>query len=166
MKVTIRPQRVSDAKRFFEILSSKNFKYFPVRVHSLEEEIIYLKGNAQRRRKNFAYNYAIMLGRQVVGGCGIKIDQHRPFIGEIGYFVHEKYWGQGIATQSVKLLERIGFAELDIIRMEIRMDARNKASIKVAKKCGYRREGFLKKAFMLSNKPRRYVDDLLYAKVK
>ena len=62
-------------------------------------------------------------------------------------------------------MEKTGFGDLGIVRMEIRMDARNKASIQVAKKCGYRREGLLKKVFMVSRKPLRYADGVLFAKI-
>lgn len=40
MNVEIRPQRISDAKRYFEILSSTNFHYLPAKPKTLEEFII------------------------------------------------------------------------------------------------------------------------------
>ena len=39
MNVEIRPQRISDAKRYFEILSSTNFHYLPAKPKTLEEFI-------------------------------------------------------------------------------------------------------------------------------
>jgi hypothetical protein len=38
MKIELRPQRVYDAKRFFEILSNPNFIYFSAKPKSIEEE--------------------------------------------------------------------------------------------------------------------------------
>jgi RimJ/RimL family protein N-acetyltransferase len=40
-------------------------------------------------------------------------------MGELGYFVDEKYWGKGIATEAVKLAEKIGFGKLGLKRIEI-----------------------------------------------
>jgi hypothetical protein len=42
-KVILRNQRVSDAKRFFEILSNPNFIYFPAKPRSIEDEKNFLK---------------------------------------------------------------------------------------------------------------------------
>ena len=46
-KVTIRYQQIGDAKRFWEILNSPNFTYFPAKPKSIEEE----KKNAQSESK-------------------------------------------------------------------------------------------------------------------
>ena len=165
MNITIRPQRPSDANRFFEILNNDNFVYFGARPKTLKEEIKFLKKNTAWRKNNFAHNFSIILGKTVVGACGIHINQHRTFIGEIGYFVDEQYWGKGIATQTVKFLEKLGFGKLKLNRIEILMDPRNKASEKVAIKCGYKKEGLMKKV-VFSKRTNTYRDCYLYAKVK
>jgi len=63
------------------------------------------------------------------------------FIGEIGYFLDEAYWGRRITTRAVKILEKIGFKKLNLKRIEILMHPKNVASEKVAIKCGYKKEG-------------------------
>lgn len=162
-KVELRPQRVSDAKRFYQIIKNPNFEFMHIFLNSIKEEIKFLKQNASKRRRNFAYNYTILADGEIVGGCGIKIDQHRTFNGEIGYFVDQVYWGKGIATQAIKKLEEIGFDELELKRIEIFMDVRHKASEKVAIKCGYKKEGVMRKAIKTG---KSYYDAFLYAKVK
>ena len=84
-KVELRNQKISDAKRFYEILDNPNFKFFRIRPKSVQEEIKFLRKNSERRKHNHSYNYTILYNKKLVGGCGIKIDQHRNFIGEIGY---------------------------------------------------------------------------------
>lgn len=130
---------------------------------SVDDEREHLKGNAKKRKDNIEYNYTIILGGKLVGGCGIKIRQHNTFIGEIGYFVDEAYWGQGIATKVVKMLESIGFNKLGLKRIEVIMDSRNLGSEKVAIKTGYLKEGTMKSAIQSG---KRYFDGHLYAKVK
>jgi len=83
-KITIRPQSVRDAKRFFDILSNPNFIYFTGKPKSVEDEIAFLKTNPRLRKKNIEWNYSILVDGYVVGAVGIKINQQRPFIGEIG----------------------------------------------------------------------------------
>lgn len=162
-QIRLRPQKVSDAQRFYDILNNDNFIYFGVKLKSVKEERDYLRKNAKKRKDNLEHNYTITLNNKVVGACGIKIDLHRPYIGEIGYFVDEKYWGKGIATRSVKLLEYIAFNKLKLKRTEILMNPKNIASVRIAEKNGYRREGLMKnKIFVLD----KYHDALMYAKVK
>jgi ribosomal-protein-alanine N-acetyltransferase len=163
LKIKLRPQKVSDAKRFYEILKNPNFKFLTTEVKNISDEIRFLKQNSERRKKNIGYNYSILYNKLVVGGCGIKINQHRNFIGEIGYFIDEKYWGKGVATKAVKELEKISFKKLKLKRIEIIMNIQHKASEKVAIKCGYKKEGIMKKSLKNKN---RYFDAYLYAKVK
>ena len=161
-EVELRLQRLSDAKRFFKILSNPNFVFFGAKPKSIEAEKEWLKKGFEKRKKNLEHNYAITYDGKLIGGCGIKINQHRTFIGEIGYFVDEAYWGKGVATKATKLLEKIAF-KMDVKRIEIVMQLGNKGSVKVAKKCGYVKEGKLRKAISHLGK---YEDVYLYSKVK
>lgn len=162
-KISIRPQRITDAKRFFDILNNDNFQYFEARPKTVKEEIDYLKKNSNKRKKHFEYNFTILYGKEIVGGCGIRIDQHRTHNAEIGYFVDEKYWGKGIATTVVKLIEKKAFNELKLIRIETYIHPKNIGSIKVALKNKFKKEGILKKRLFLRGK---YCDAVLLAKVK
>lgn len=162
-KITIRYQKVSDAKRFYEILSNPNFIYFTSKPKSIEDEKKWLKGNRERRKNNFEWSYAILYGDKIVGAVGIKINSHRKYVGEIGYFLDEKYWGKGITTEAVKLAEKEGFDKLGLTRIEIVMQPENKGSEKVAIKCGYNKEGLLKKAVEGTDGKKK--DVLMYAKV-
>ena len=162
IEIKLRYQQISDAKRFYEILNNHNFKYFPVRPKSIKDESDFLRQNKQKRKERIEFNYSIILKNIVVGAIGIKIDQHRSYIGEIGYFVDEKYWGKGIATKSVLLLEEIAFQKLGIKRIEILMVKENLSSQKVAIKAGYKKEGIAKKKLELFGK---YCDCYAYSKI-
>jgi len=64
--------------------------------------------------------------------------------GEIGYMVAPAARGRGIAPRALTLLTRWGFDELGLIRLELRIDAQNPASERVAERSGYRRDGVLR----------------------
>ena len=162
-KVELRFQKISDAKRFYEILSNPNFIYFTADPKSVEDEIKWLKKVSEKRKINLEHNYTILYDGEIVGGCGIKIDQHRNYIGEIGYFIDEAYWGKGIAVRAVKMLEKIAFDKLKFKRLTILMNPKNRSSEKVAIKAGYKKEGTMRKAYYGKGK---YFDSHLYAKVK
>ena len=161
-KVEIRYQKLSDAKKFFEILNNPNFIYFSSKPKSVEDEKEWLKQNAKKKKNNVEHNFTILYNNKLAGGAGIKIDQNNKHIGEIGYFVDKKFWGKGIANKTVKLLEKFAFKKLGIKRIEILMYPKNKASQKVAIKAGYRKEGLLRKKL---NHHGKLLDSYLYAKV-
>lgn len=161
-QIELRYQRVSDAKRFFEILNNPDFKYFKICPKDVEAEREFLRQNSEKRKNNKEFNYSILFNGKLVGGCGIHINQFRTFIGEIGYFIDEGSWGKGIATKAVKLLEDIGFKKLGLKRLEILMDPRNRGSEQVAIKCGYSKEGTMKKACRNGDE---YADAHLFAKI-
>ncbi len=163
IEIKLRPQRVSDAKRFYEILNNDNFLYFPVRPSSVEDEKKFLMMNPTKRKNNFEYNYTISFDNIIVGAIGIKINQHVTYIGEIGYFIDECYWNRGIASKAVLLLEKTGFFDLKLERIEIIMATDNIGSISVAEKCNYHKEGLLKNRINIFGK---FYNALLYAKTK
>jgi RimJ/RimL family protein N-acetyltransferase len=63
---------------------------------------------------------------------------------EIGYWCRTSYQGHGYVTEAVRALTRVGFEQLEANRIEIRCDARNSRSRRVAERAGYRLEAELK----------------------
>ena len=97
----------------------------------------------------------------VVGGIGLNnIEKHKA---EIGYWLGKEYWDKGIMTEVVKLVTNFGFKRLKLRRIYAYIFIRNKASIRILKKNGYKCEGLLKKHHLKKGK---FIDVLLYAKVK
>ena len=162
-KISIRYQQVGDARRFFEILNNPNFLYFPAKPETIKAEQEFLRKNAALRQSGEQFNYSILLNGKVVGATGIHIEARRNYYAEIGYFVDEAYWGRGIACEAVRQLEEMAFNDLGIVRIEINMLKRNKASERVAIKCGYRKEGIGRKKLPLNGE---YLDCYVYSKVR
>ena len=63
---------------------------------------------------------------------------------EVGYIVAPEARGRGVANRALSLLTRWGFEELGLERIELRAELENPASLKVAERCGYVREGTLR----------------------
>ncbi|MDX1385163.1 MAG: GNAT family N-acetyltransferase, partial [Thermoanaerobaculia bacterium] len=80
----------------------------------------------------------------VVGGSGL----HRPDWSvpsfEIGYWVRDRFSGQGYITESTRAIADFAFGELRARRVEVRMSTRNTRSIRVAERAGFEREGVLR----------------------
>lgn len=74
---------------------------------------------------------------QFIGRCGLialEIDE-QPEI-EIGYALHQRYWGQGLATEAARAIRDYGCLELGYNRLISLVDHDNIASQHVAMKNG------------------------------
>jgi RimJ/RimL family protein N-acetyltransferase len=60
--------------------------------------------------------------------------------GEVGYIFHPEFQHRGYATEAVRALVTIGFAELQLHRIYARCDTRNVASYQLMERLGMRRE--------------------------
>ena len=105
--------------------------------------------------------FAITKKNMLVGCIGIhpKEDVYR-FSAEIGYWIGEPYWGQGLATAALKLIINYGFETLGMTKLYAGCFEFNKASQKVLVKAGFRREAILKKAVF---KNEAFYDEIRYA---
>lgn len=83
-----------------------------------------------------AFNYAITSADAVIGSCSL----HRR-IGagslDIGYWLHPRSTGRGLATMATAALVRQGFQMAGIDHLEIHHDAANAASGAVALRSGF-----------------------------
>lgn len=76
----------------------------------------------------------------LVGGVGITIDR-KSRTGRLGYWVGQKYWGHGVATEAASRLTRWSFANLDVDRITARVATDNPASAAVLVRIGFRQTG-------------------------
>lgn len=81
---------------------------------------------------------------------------------ELGYWVAQEYWNQGIASRAVIEFTELVFAATAIQRIYAVVTAPNLASLKVMEKAGYSLEGILRKAVQ---KQGQFYDEHIFAKV-
>ena len=67
--------------------------------------------------------------------------EHRG--GEIGYVINPEFGGHGYATEAVRRLLGLAFDDLGLHRVIARVDARNDASARLARRLGMRQEAYL-----------------------
>jgi len=113
-----------------------------------------------KKKKKEEINFVIDINNEVAGRIGFRIKGH---IAEIGYWLGEKYWGQGIMTAVLRKITDYGFNKLKLRRLEIGIFPFNKASARVAEKAGYKYEGRMRKRVL---KDKKLMDSLLFAKVR
>jgi RimJ/RimL family protein N-acetyltransferase len=108
--------------------------------------------------------FAIASQQEAIGSIGLdmKQDVHR-YTAELGYWLAEPFWNQGIITQAVKAFSAYGFKKFDLIRICAAPYSSNPASARVLEKAGFQYEGRLKASVYKDGK---VLDQLMYAKVK
>lgn len=109
-------------------------------------------------------NFAIEVEGKAVGGIGIlfKDDIYRKNA-EIGYWLGEKYWGQGIISEAVKQITDYAFGNFDIKRLYAGVFEYNIASMKVLEKAGYQKEAVLRQSLI---KEGRFYDEHIFSKIR
>jgi len=106
---------------------------------------------------------AIDIDEDFVGVIGITIGEYENLrSAAIGYWVSEKYWGKGVATEAVGQMTDYVFSNTEIVRLFAPVFNPNRASMRVLEKCGYSLEGVLTKAVFKNGE---YFDEYLFAKV-
>ncbi len=82
---------------------------------------------------------------------------------EISYIIGEKkYWGKGLATQTINFLSQIAKDKLNIVKLLAGTYDCNLASINVLKKNGFKLEGRITKSVYFEKKQ---IDNLVFGKV-
>jgi len=91
-----------------------------------------------------ALHLAIQVHGKAVGGIGVRpgVDVERVS-GEIGFWLGETFWGQGLCTAAVRTFVDYVFDGFALHRLFAMPFLRNLRSQRVLEKAGFRREGIL-----------------------
>lgn len=105
--------------------------------------------------------FAIDINGEACGGIGIhpQEDVHRKNA-ELGYWLGEPFWGNGIITKAIEQIADYGFKNFDITRIFARPYGTNLASQRVLEKTGFTLEARFEKTLFKNGE---YKDELIYA---
>ncbi len=165
-KFILRPYRSGDEESLRRNINNKKIYRYTSHIpypYTRKHAQDWIGKNVKRAKKQKpeSINFVIDLKGEVAGGIGFsKIDDHKA---EIGYWLGEKYWNQGIMTDAVKLITKFGFENLKLARIFAKVYLPNKASKKVLEKAGFKLEGILRKE---TKKDDKLIDVYLLAKVR
>lgn len=100
---------------------------------------------------------AIEIAGKVAGSIGIVVkDDVYEKSGELGYWLSEDYWRQGITSQAVRMICQEAFARFDIIRIFAEPFAHNVGSRGVLEKAGFTYEGTMRNGVSKNGKVYSY----------
>ncbi|MDB5048291.1 MAG: acetyltransferase [Fibrobacteres bacterium] len=129
----------------------------------------YTKGDAREwvrgvNRQSPIAHLAIAWDGALAGGIGILLqeDVHQG-TAEIGYWLGEPFWGQGIMTAALSAFSDFAFEAFKLRRLYAQVLHWNPASMRVLEKAGYVLEGRMRCSAI---KDGQVADELLYARIQ
>lgn len=152
----IRKWRLSDAPALAKALSNKKIQDnlrdglpFP---YTEKDGLDYISAMLAADKNN-TFAFAVTVDDNAIGSIGAfrQGNIHR-LTAELGYYIAEEYWGNGIMTEAVKQACEYVFNNSDIIRIYAEPFAHNTASCRVLEKAGFQYEGLLKQNAIKNNK--------------
>jgi ribosomal-protein-alanine N-acetyltransferase len=108
------------------------------------------------------YGLAIELPQtgEMIGRVRLTVSSVPDKRGDLGYVLRRGFWGQGYATEAVRLVLHLALGELQLHRVEATCSPANMESIRVLEKVGMHLEGRLRENVHVRGAWR---DSLLYA---
>ena len=153
-KIKIRYLKLSDKAELAKLANNKKVwdnlrDYIPYPYKESDAEFFIDLTNKEDPKQTFGIEFKDKLSGVI--GLVMQKDVYRKSA-EIGYWIGEPFWGNGIATKAVELVTKYGFDNLDLNRIFTGVFEYNIASMRVLEKNGYKKEGIFKNAILKNEK--------------
>ncbi|WP_405208641.1 GNAT family N-acetyltransferase [Aquimarina sp. LLG6339-5] len=149
-EVNLRTLSLSDKSKLAQLVNNKNIwnnlrDYIPYPYEESDAETFINFTQTQDPPQSFG----IECNNELCGVISLIVqnDVYKKSA-EIGYWVGQSYWGNGIATKAVKLITQYGLKKLNLIRIYAGIFENNIASMRALEKNGYQKEGVFRKAII------------------
>jgi len=153
---------------FNMITNNKDFfKFMPfANVTKPEEEFLFLCRAEKTWKDLSSAQYGMYLRKtgEFVGVCSIFGLNKERDSGEIGYWLDPKFSRHGFMSEAVTAVSDT-FFEMGCHRIQIVANVKNIASCKTAEKCGFEREGIMRR-YVFNNYLNESEDMALYSKIR
>lgn len=157
---TLREWRYEDAEEIVIVANNPKIagnlrNTFPS-PYLLEDAKWYVNDCISKEGKN-QITRAIVVDGKTVGSIGIFIkDDVYEKSGELGYWLAEDYWRQGITSQAARMICREAFDRFDIIRIFAEPFEYNQGSRGVLEKAGFTYEGTMRNGIYKNGRVHSY----------
>jgi RimJ/RimL family protein N-acetyltransferase len=157
-RLVIRPFRPGDAARVHSVIRARD-RFLPPGApgHPSGVSQWLSHGVHELHRSGQGVHLAMEAEGLVVGAISLFKTLWGAGTTEVGYGVHPLHRDRGYATEAVRGVARWVFETTAMRRIELRADLGNTASLRVAEKAGFVREGVLRAAELGEDGPRDIV---------
>ncbi len=162
MSFSLRPWAMDDLESLVKFANNKNIANYMTNKYphpyTKENGIQFIEFASKQNPQNIL---AIEIKGQAVGGIGIHPqDDIHCKNAELGYWLAEPFWGQGITTKAIIKMVDYSFMNFDITRIFARPFGTNSASQRVLEKAGFKLEARFEKTLFKNGE---FIDELIYA---
>ena len=167
-RLELRPFRRRDVEALIAAVGSslKELEPWLPWVHSRygrADALRFIRDSAAAWVDGRAYDFAIRRPESPerhVGNISIWPTSRRERAGEVGYWISSSETGDGIATEAATAMLAVGFEEMALHRVTLRIAVGNAPSERVAEKLGFVHEGLLRKEVLVGGE---WLDHTLWA---
>ena len=162
MKFLLRPWSFSDIEALVEYGNNytiaKNMRNVFPHPYTKEDGLKFIEMTSQHNPRKI---FAIDINDKASGGIGIfPQDDILCKNAELGYWLAEPFWGNGVITKAIKEMIAYGFETFDINRIYAIPFGTNIGSQRALEKAGFILEGRFEKTIFKNGE---YHDELIYA---
>ncbi len=145
-RLILRPFRASDFEQVHAYASDPSVTQFQYWGPNSEKATREFLDRAQAwldvpNPQNFEFAIVVRDEERVIGGCGVQVRRAAFRDYEIGWTLSRDYWRRGIGTEAARALIDFAIQQLDAHRLYALIGSENLASVMLAEKLGFRREG-------------------------
>jgi ribosomal-protein-serine acetyltransferase len=156
-RLTLRPFRRRDVDELVEAVAAslpQLAQWLPWAHAGYDkgEALRFVRDSAAAWAEGRAFDFAIRFTEDDtahLGNISVWPTSRRERSGEIGYWVRSDMMGKGIATEAAARVAQVGFEELGLHRITLRIAVGNRPSERVAEKLGFVEEGLLRKEVLV-----------------
>lgn len=124
--------------------------------YALENAVWYIN-DCIARAGGKQIDYAVVVDGRAAGGISVTVkDDVYEKSAELGYWLAEEYWRNGIMSRAVRQICKEAFAAFDIVRIFAEPFADNAGSRRVLEKAGFTYEGTMRNGVYKNGKIRSY----------
>jgi len=137
-RLVLRAPQLGDAKTIAKLANDRRIAENTARIphpYDISDAKAYIAWAKETRAESA---FLITLDDDVIGACGVGLDEKNP---EIGYWVGVRHWGQGYATEAARAVIDYAFDRFEFDALHSSARVTNPASRRVLEKCGFQWTG-------------------------
>jgi RimJ/RimL family protein N-acetyltransferase len=165
-RLVLRRPHLSDAEAIFEYAGDpKVIRYMDYCPRTdINEVVKSLEGKPKQWESgNFSWVLTVKPDDRPIGTIACCVEGHAA---DFGYLLHQKYWGQGYATEAASVVVQWAISLPEVYRVWATCDTENLASARVLEKSGLVCEGRLRCYQVRPNISAIPRDAFMYARVR
>jgi [ribosomal protein S5]-alanine N-acetyltransferase len=147
-RLILRQFALRDVPEILRLRSSAKVAKYLLRpdLHNEEETIAYINkmNGFIERNESIIWGITRKEEDKVMGSICLWNFKSADFHGEVGYEMHEDYWGKGIMSEAMKVVVQYGFNTMKMHTIQALIAPENAGSINVVTKAGFVKEAHFK----------------------